>query len=49
MSAGLETINIFRQQVAIMENENQDLELVFRSGRDDEEVGYQRVKYNKYY
>lgn len=49
MSAGLGTLNIFRRRVAIMENEDSNLEIVLREENGDEETGYEGVKYNKYY
>jgi hypothetical protein len=49
MSAGLRTLNVYRKKVAMMENEDRNLELVFREELREEEMGYEDVKFNDYY
>lgn len=49
MSAGLGTLDAYRPRVAIMENENRNLELVFHEELEEEEIGYKEAKLNDYY
>jgi len=47
-TAGLSTVSIFREPVAVKENEDAELELVFMAG-DSHTSGFRDLRYNKYY
>jgi hypothetical protein len=48
-SARLGTLHVYRGRAAIIENEDRNLELVFREELGEKETGYEEVKFNDYY